>query len=135
MFPRLVISHQRFFLRFLLSGGLNSLATYLLYLLLLSHFPYKISYSVAFLSGVLLAYVLNRYFVFRTHQGVASVLAMPVIYSVQYFLGLAIIWILVEFFFMSPIWGPLVSVAVTVPVTYILSHRVFGEKTSRISLD
>ena len=47
--------------RFLASGGLNTLVTYIAYLVLLHWLPYQQSYSIAFASGIALAYVLNRY--------------------------------------------------------------------------
>ena len=47
------------FLRFLVSGGVNTLGTYLLYLALLVLLPYWLSYAIAFVSGIALAYVLS----------------------------------------------------------------------------
>ena len=50
------------FARFLVSGGFNTLVTYGLYLLLLNVLSYRISYTIAYVAGIVLAYSLNRFF-------------------------------------------------------------------------
>ena len=83
-------------IRFLVSGGLNTAATYGIYLLLLNRVGYGPSYSAAFAAGILMSYFANRYFVFRAHQGIKTVLLFPLVYLLQYLVGLAVLWIWID---------------------------------------
>lgn len=112
--------------RFLVSGFLNTLLTYLLYLLLLGTLGHRLAYTIAFACGIVLAYVLNRSFVFKTHAGWRSALAMPIIYLMQYALGLTIIELWVSFFDLPPGLGPLAAVAITLPAVFVLSRLAFS---------
>lgn len=114
------------FLRFLVSGVANTIATWLLYLLLIQIVPYRVGYTVAFVSGIVLAYALSRYFVFQRKGSAATVAAFPLIYLFQYVLGLAVISVWVEGFGWPAAFAPLAAVALTVPVTFLLSRRAFS---------
>lgn len=117
-------AHTRF-LRFLVSGGLNTAITYLIYLVLLWWWPYWAAYSASFACGIVLAYILNRRFVFRQHRGLLSLLGMPLIYLVQYGVGIGLLWLLVSLFGLDARLGPLFVIALTVPLTYWLSKLIF----------
>jgi putative flippase GtrA len=121
------------FSRFLISGGLNTVVTYAVYLGLLRLLPYHVSYTVAYVSGIGFAYVLNRFFVFKDHRGLQSILALPFVYFAQYLLGIVLIWFCVERIGMSDVVAPLVVIMLSVPFTYFLSHLAFlgKQKPSR----
>lgn len=112
-------------LRFLLSGGLNTALTYTVYLLLLPLLSYTLAYSAAFALGLVWAYLLNRHFVFRQHRGLLSVLSVPLIYLVQYGLGLGLLWLWIDWAGFDPRLGPLFVAAASVPVSYWLSKKAF----------
>jgi len=111
--------------RFLLSGGFNTVVTYLIYLLALLVLPYWAAYSAAYIAGIVLAYVLSRYWVFWQHRGVASVVLFPLVYVIQYILGLAVVWVWVNTLHLDAKYAPLAAVALTVPITYVLSRHIF----------
>jgi putative flippase GtrA len=111
--------------RFVISGGLNTLLTYAVYLALLQLLPYRISYTISYLCGIVIAYALNRYFVFRGHRGAWSIAALPLIYLAQFLLGLFVIWVCVEKLGVSDIVAPLVVIMISVPFTYLLSRWAF----------
>jgi putative flippase GtrA len=111
--------------RFMFAGGANTLATYLLYLILLTFLPYRISYALTYIAGVLIAYFLNRLFVFNSHRGVRSVVLLPLVYLIQYLVGAGTMHVWIEFLHQSERTGPLIAVATTVPVTYFLSKLAF----------
>lgn len=113
------------FSKFIISGLLNTGVTYAVYLGLLQLLPYHVSYTVAYVSGIWLAYALNRFFVFEGHQGLLSVVALPCIYLAQYLLGIVLIWVCVEKIGVSAVIAPLVVIMFSVPVTYFLSHLAF----------
>ena len=113
------------FVRFLLSGGFNTAATYALYLVLLQFFPYGVSYTLTFASGIGLAYLLNRYFVFGAPRAGTRILLFPLVYLVQYFAGLLTMFLWVDVFFRHAALAPLASVAITIPITFVLTKWVF----------
>lgn len=113
------------FLRFLLSGGVNTLLTYALYLVLMVFMPYWIAYSISFAAGIVLAYLLNRMFVFRQHRGTLSWIGLPFVYAIQYGASMVLLWLLVEMAGLDARIGPLAVIAVTVPLTYVLTRFLF----------
>ncbi|MEE1921968.1 GtrA family protein [Pseudomonas sp. 148P] len=114
--------------RFLISGGFNTAATYALYLLLLNILSYRISYSIAFVTGVVLAYVLNRTFVFKSHRGLKSVLWMPLVYLGQYLVGMLVLWLWVELLELPHQAAPLVAILITLPLNYLISRFAFTKR-------
>ncbi|KPW75862.1 MULTISPECIES: GtrA family protein [Pseudomonas syringae group] len=116
------------FARFLMSGGFNTALTYGIYLVLLMFLSYKVSYTISYATGILLAYVLNRFFVFKSHQGLRSVVLLPLIYAIQYCLSLVILWCWVEKLQLDERLAPLAAIALTLPVTFILSKLAFATK-------
>jgi putative flippase GtrA len=128
------IRKNRFF-RFLVSGVLNTAMTYCLYLILLQWLSYKISYTLTYLVGILLSYVLNRFFVFQEHRGTRTALLVPVVYFAQYLLSFLILWFWVDCFALSQKLAPLAVVILSLPMTYLLTRFSFTgnaiRKTSR----
>lgn len=119
------------FVRFLLTGGINTIATYGLYLTLLNFLPYIWSYSICYVSGIVLAFFLNRFFVFKEHQGLKTVLFLPMIYVAQYAIGILIVWLWVRTLELPVILAPLAATLILIPFTYALSKLIFVKpKTS-----
>jgi len=116
------------FIRFLLSGGLNTLITYGIYLVLLQMMSYRLSYTIAYVAGIAILYLFNRWFVFRTHRGLRSMLLFPLVYVFQYGFGLFILWLWVDQAKFSETIGPLVVVVLSVPLTYLLTRIIFIER-------
>jgi len=118
--------------RFLLSGGFNTVLTYALYLLLLRFLSYRVSYTAAFCAGIALAYCLNRFFVFGTHAGVSTVALFPMVYLVQYLVGLGVVSAWVEILGWSASLAPIAAIILTIPVTFVLSRWIFrpGKESS-----
>lgn len=124
---RSLVAGSRFF-RFLISGGVNTCATYAIYLLLLQVLDYKLAYSVAYVFGIVLSFLINRLFVFKTHRGWRSILLFPLVYLAQYLTSVAVIWGWVEVLSLSATVAPLIAIAITIPLTYVLSRFVFSHR-------
>lgn len=116
------------FLRFLLVGAVQTLLTYLLFLLLLMVLPYPAAYSISFCCGIVLSYFLNVLFVFREKTSLASFLKFPLVYLIQYLLGIVLLWLLVDHIGIPPKWAMLAVIALTVPVTFLTSRFVIKKK-------
>lgn len=113
------------FVRFLISGGVNTLGTYLLYLVLLQLLPYWLSYAIAFVSGIALAYVLNRFFVFGAPRSEKKAAMLPLVYLAQYAVGALIVYVWVDMLHLHAEFAPLASIAITIPLTFAASRWLF----------
>jgi putative flippase GtrA len=113
------------FMRFLCTGGLNTAVTYGIYLFLLQEVNYQISYTIAYVTGIVLTFLLNKLFVFKAHQGWKSLVLFPLVYVFQYLFGMLILWLGVRYLGLDVKFGPLVVVILSIPLTYLLSRLVF----------
>jgi putative flippase GtrA len=113
------------FARFLISGGVNTLGTYLLYLALLQLLPYWLSYAIAFVAGIALAYVLNRLFVFGAPRSEKKAALLPLVYLVQYLVGALIVYVWVDLLDLHAALAPAASIAITIPLTFAASRWLF----------
>jgi hypothetical protein len=59
----------------------------------------------------------------------ASVTLFPLIYLVQYLLGLGVVTLSVDTLNWDKALAPLASIALTVPITFFLSHLVFSQSS------
>jgi putative flippase GtrA len=110
------------FLRFLVTGGINTALTYVLYLLLLLLLDYLPAYSVAYVVGIALSYGLNSVFVFRQPMNWRSLARFPLVYVVQYLLTAALLWLFVDMLGVDQRIALLAAIAVTVPVTFLAAR-------------
>ena len=114
------------FLRFLTSGAFNTSVSYGVYLVLLGFLPYQWAYSVAYASGVALAYVLYRYYVFRASGGRFGLVLVVFIYLLQYFLGFALVLLWGHWLRFPIIFAPAFAVVLSIPLTYFLNRSIFS---------
>jgi putative flippase GtrA len=119
------------FLRFLISGGINTAFTYAIYLILLHFINYQISYAISYVVGIATSFVLSKYFVFRSDRGAKSAILFPFVYLIQYLIGVFVLWVWVDLASLSKAAGPAIVVCVTIPVTFLLSRAIFTTTTSK----
>lgn len=112
-------------MRFLISGGVNTFFTYVMYLFLLRFFDYRASYTASYIFGIFFAWFMGRFFVFKTTQGVKSIYLFPFVYAVQFVLGVGVLWASVEWLNV-PYWlAPFLVIIASLPCTYLLSKYLF----------
>jgi putative flippase GtrA len=116
------------FLKFIASGAFNTVVTYAAYLALLPWLPYHWSYTLSYALGIVLAYVLYRYFVFGHSGGRYGPFWVALIYLGQYLLGLALVSLWVEMLKAPALWAPAFSIALLLPVSYGLNRWVFRRR-------
>lgn len=114
-------------LRFGLGGGVNTLATLLLYWLLLRFMPSQAAYAISFLAGIVLGYLLNTAFVFNVRRSWRSFLMVPAVYAAGYLAGALVLEIATGVFRVDPYIAPLFSILVTVPLTFVLMRLVLRD--------
>ena len=112
-------------IRFLIAGATTTLITLGLYVLLLRFVPYALAYTAVFLVGIGISYLLNSTFVFRASTSVRTFALFPLIYVVQYVVGLAVVASWVDLFGLPETLAPLAAIAVTLPITYVLARLLF----------
>jgi putative flippase GtrA len=110
--------------RFVVAGAINTLCTYLLYLLLVGPLPYLVAYSVTYVAGIVLGYFLNAWWVFRAQPDWKSAAAYPAAYVANYLLGAGLLWGFVQLGVPVKL-APLLVVPVCVPVMYFASRYIF----------
>ena len=110
------------FVRFIVSGAINTGITYGLYLLLLPLLGYLPAYSAAYVAGILLSYWLNSVFVFGQPMSWRSLVRFPLVYVVQYVLTGVLLWLSVDALGVDKRIALLAAIAVTVPVTFLAAR-------------
>ena len=119
-------------LRFLLAGGFNTAATFVIYVGLVQFLPYAVAYTFAFATGIAISYALNRSFVFRARGSRTALALFPFVYVFQYLLGLGVVAVWADLLELPVELASLAAIMVTLPVTYALLRRLFvGHGSSR----
>jgi putative flippase GtrA len=113
------------FRRFVVTGAVNTAASYALYFVLLQVVPYLVAYTIAYASGIILSYLLMARFVFRAPARWATALRFPLIYVAQYFIGSVTIYLLVEHAGVAPWLAAGIAMLIVVPTTFVLARLVF----------
>lgn len=119
--------HGEFF-RFLVAGTINTVSSYLLYLVMLVFFSYLLAYSLSYCISIVLSYFLNARFVFRQRAHLSTFLIFPAVYAIQYCLGALMLWLLVDHAGVSPQLAMAGVIAATVPVTFLTSRFVLRKR-------
>jgi len=109
------------------AGAASTGFTYLAYLALLKWTSYRWAYSLSYVAGIFLSFVLNSRFVFRVPLCWRRLLPYPSVYLVQYLLGLCVIHVGVELLRWDERLMPIAVLVVTVPVSFVLTRWVLGE--------
>lgn len=116
--------------RFLVSGGINTAATYAIYLLLVHFMHYQVAYTATYVIGIALGYVLNAFWVFRSAPTVKSAVAYPLLYIGQYVLGIGLLSLFVGILGIDQRIAPALVIVITLPLMFLLSRLVFNRSTA-----
>ena len=111
--------------RFLLSGVINTVATYAVYLYLRIHLHYQWAFLIAFVLGIALSYLLNALMVFREPISWQSALLFPFIYLFQYVCSAALLRLLIEILGIDERLAPMLITIAMIPITYALAKLAF----------
>lgn len=112
------------FIKFMGAGVINTLASYLVYVILVLFLDYQISYALAFVFGVVLSFVLNTQYVFEVEQTLKKFILFPSVYLVQYLMGAFIMNFVIELIAINKFLAPLIVSVCLLPVSYILSKKI-----------
>jgi putative flippase GtrA len=107
--------------RFLLGGVVNTAVTYGLYLSIELIVNYQIAYFFAYLTGMIIAYIVNSLFVFRVELSYKSLFAYPLVYLAQYLISAMLLGTMVEVFGLAKVYAPLLVIVMMIPLTYVVN--------------
>ena len=123
--PRTGVERRGALLRFLGAGIVNTGLTYAFYLLLLTPLGYALAYSIAFVCGIGISFALNRGIVFKSRSRSWRQALFPLIYLVQFALGLSLVAFWVEGLALPAVFATPFAILFTVPLTFLASRWVF----------
>jgi putative flippase GtrA len=122
---------ERESVRFVLAGGFRTAVTYAAYLVLLPFVGYAISYSVTYVAGIVLAYYVSARFVFRRPLQWRHAIQYPLVYILQYGLGITLTTALIEGVHLSAEFAAALAIVITVPFTFWLSRWIIKRRKHR----
>lgn len=123
---------ERESIRYVLAGGFNTAITYLAYLSLLPFVGYAISYTVTYAAGIVLAYYLSARFVFRRPLQWRHAIQYPLVYVLQYGLGITLTTALIERVHLNAEIAAAVAILLTVPFTFWLSRWIIKRRNTPV---
>ena len=116
-------------IKFVIVGGINTLAYYLVYLILLKllHIHYMVSHIIGFIVSFIISYYLNCYFVYRVKPTLKKFLSFPLTQVVNMGMQSLFLYIFVRWFNFPSEIAPFVGLIVTIPITFILSKWILKD--------
>ena len=112
------------FMRFIIVGGINTLASYIIYVALLLFLSYPVAYTLAYVIAIFISYYLNTTFVFKRKASLSKALQFPLVYVVQYLAGFFWLYLLIEVLGINQFIAPILVVGLNIPVTYLMSKFI-----------
>lgn len=111
-------------LRFLAAGVVNTIVGYIIYLVFLHWFRYEVAYAISYIAGIVVSYFINAVYVFRQPVRWSSALHYPLVYLLQFLLGLVLLKLLVDLMHLPEQLAPILVAVLTVPVTFLMSRVI-----------
>ena len=113
---------------YVIAGGYNTLFGFLafagLYLLLEHQLHYLIIASLSWILAVTNSFLVYRYWVFQSSGNLLlEYLKVYVVYGLSFFMGLALLFLLVEQFDLHPIAAQVIVIAITFVISYFGHSR------------
>jgi putative flippase GtrA len=114
------------FTRYVVAGLANTALTYVLLVVLMRAMDYRTAYTIVYVLGIAIAYVLNSRYVFRVSLQARKAVAFPLVYALQWLIGLAWLWFLVDGCGVAKEIAALLVVALNVPLGFLLTRRILA---------
>ena len=116
------------FFKFIFFGGINTVLSYAIYVVLLLFLIYPVAYSLAYFLGIFISYYLNSRFVFKRNVRLVKAFQYPLVYLVQYLLSVSLLSVLIEIFSLNKFIAPALVIMITIPVTFSLSRFIIKRR-------
>ena len=112
------------FFKFIFFGGVNTVLSYAIYVIFQLFLIYPVAFSLAYILGIFISYYLNSRFVFKRDVRLVKAFQYPLVYLVQYLLGVSLLSVLIEIFSLNKFIAPALVIMITIPVTFFLSRFI-----------
>lgn len=113
-------------LKFLVAGGINTVVTYLIYVLLVRlGWHYTLALLTEYTIGIIAGYHMNRHWTFAGHghgSPVRSALKYCVTYGIVFCLNLVLLGLIVELGVLGPIAGQIVVIGTITAISFLLQN-------------
>ena len=126
-----ILENFKKLVRYGASGSINTVITYVLFLILSQYIDYRITIGIVYVIGIVISFFLNRKFVFKV-KGKFGIFAIIMI--IMFLVNLMITWILVESFNIEKEWAQLFAIFVVFGLGYILNKQ-YAFKIKKDGLD
>ena len=110
--------------RFAVVGVINTGVYYACYLLVRTIAPYLVAHLVALAVGMVVSFLLNCYWTFRTRPTWRKFLVFPLTNATNSVLMTVGVIVLVEWLHVGQRIAPLIAAVAAIPVTFVLSRWV-----------
>lgn len=117
------------FIRYLAAGGINTITTYIVYLLILPLMHHQIAYGLTYVAGITTGYALNARLVFRQPLRWRKAVQFAIVFVIQYVLAAIFLEVFIALAMSRELAG-LVSIAPTVPITFLISQWILKPKAA-----
>lgn len=107
------------FYRFVFTGILNTIFSYIVYLICLLIMEYNFAYTISYILGILFSYYLNVKFVFSRKFTLNNALKFPLAYIFRYFCSIFILNFIVTLIPNFETIAPLIITIILTPLLYI----------------
>lgn len=112
------------FSSFVIFGLINTGTTYLIYLIFREFTHYQIAYFISYIFGILFAYLVNLFIVFKEKSTLRKIFQYPLIYIINYITGSCLLFFFIAFMNISEQISPLIVAILLVPISYIMNKIV-----------
>lgn len=119
---RALLSSNRF--RFIVAGVTTTALSYVVYAALLLVLAPKVAYGLSYVAGIAWAYSIQSVWVFKHAWTWRGLMTFPLVYVVQALISFAVFWMLLDRFSTHALLAPLLTILVTIPITYALGRAM-----------
>lgn len=115
-------------LRFLLTGSLNTAASWTVYLFFNIFLPYGVAYGIAYAFGIVFTYYLNTRWVFKVPMKWKTFMQFPLISAVRFAVDLSLLTLLIRVGHCPEAYAPILTLVATTPISFLLSRLLLKRK-------
>jgi len=109
--------------KYLLAGGFNTAVTYFLFILLIKiGIQYKLALTLDYAVGLILGYLLNKYWVFNKNEKVQSLIKYLLSYILIFLVNLILLWFSIEFCKANAIFSQLLIILIISIIGFVFQN-------------
>ncbi|MDZ4762917.1 MAG: GtrA family protein [Chloroflexota bacterium] len=115
--------------RYLVGGGVNTVFTHLVYLLLLLMATWQVANTISYIIGIFTAYFINARYVFRQPLNWRKAVQFPLMYLFQYAITMALSSLLIDGLHIHVAIAPIIVTFITIPITFLATRLLLKPKS------